>query len=460
MLPLLSCVASAPSYRGGASGSLEPGSGTGGWNTSALNVSRTNSKSAQELSSDFAKYLAEGHGVPTDYTCEVDLNSVCKTGVVQDASHATVRVDLMLAPGTHLILYGSSHMKEIGIGILEAHRMANVVTKRGNLEEALFKSIEDPDLSDCDAGSDVDAGLAYDPAVMKDWAEVGEEDAYEGWHCNKISAEASTCKAHIADDFQRFTFSTGAALTLVTNYGPLQRTSGQARLEQMLPHLKMEGLRNVAFVQAPHVDEYFDQHCKKQQDESYQPTRIPNTFQCVIEDGSDGADRAEMKLRAKLTPEKATKHVNCVVELPFYKAFTSEAQQKWLETTLMVPWMYEPGAQFTGIYEMGRVSREYRCSVDEDVQGRGTDNFAVKSVPGTHLCMVVCQDGSDDCYAGPLLALASDMLQTTHASANPTPFMTRASEQNSSRTEPAQNNSFYLPTPLDQDEMSAELSRP
>ena len=110
---------------------------------------------------------------------------------------------------------------------------------------------------------------------------------------------------------------------------------------------------------------------------------------------------------------------------------------------------------------MGRVSREYKCSYDDtngDVRGKGTDDF--KSIPGSHLCMVVCQDGTDDCYAGPLVALAADMLRATRTAANPTPFMTRASEQNSSKTEPAQNNSFYMPTPLDQDEMSPQTSMP
>ena len=416
MLPLLSCVApNAASVKRDVQGSLEPAIGTGDFNITRY-TRRDHAKQA-----DFGKFLATSGGLMTDYTCEVDLATTCKTGVVPEA--AAVHTGLLLAPGIHAIMYGSSHMKEIGMALVDAHRMAGVVAKHGDLAQMLFKGM-DPDLSDCDSpGDDAAAKSAQlDPSLMMDWASVEKEDADTGYKCNQVSYTSTTCRKHVSLDFQRFTFSTGAALTLVTNYGRLQRKAGQARLETMLPLLKMEGFRNVALVQAPHIDEYFDGHCKKHQDPSFQPQQLPNTFECVIDDKEAYAQNPVYnKLHAKMSTEEGTEYVKCVAERTFFKAFTSPAQMTWLETVLLVPWMYQPGVKYAGIYELGRVAREFMCSQDDigSDEGKGRDDYKVENVPGSHLCMVVCQEGTDQCHSGAVVPLVADMLKTLGIAAAP-----------------------------------------
>merc|ERR1711988_762512 len=96
------------------------------------------------------------------------------------------------------------------------------------------------------------------------------------------------------------------------------------------------------------------------------------------------------------------------------------AQQAWLETTLLLPWMYHPGAVGEAtdrFYEMSVKADQYRCAFDDDndVKGKATDRLSGGSAPGFHLCIAVCQEGTSECYPSALVAITADVLKAVGA---------------------------------------------
>lgn len=372
----------------------------------------------------FGNFLAEYAGVPTEYTCEVDLSQTCKSGGV-DGPLGDPRY-LLLAPKTQVILYGSSHMKQLGVAIVEAHRYETQEKMNGDLDQLFFaNSVEGPDCDGAtgnrmdsilngtqesivvdEVGSGSGSGIGSGQEGWDIWEEVrSEEDLrVDGEYlCNRAKYGNTPCVTPMEDSFVRYTFKNGAMLTMITNYGRLMRTSGQARLTQLLPKLRVEGYRNVALVQTPHVDQYFEEQCKKEKDPSYQPQKLPVTFDCVDPDHKEVADAVE--------------YAKCLMAMPFYQSLASQAA--WLETKLVVPWMYATGLPASdNVYELGKLAQLYRCSYD-DVSGELGKGLDYDYPPGSHLCMVVCEESSDQCSPGPIIAMIADMLTKFRVSLTP-----------------------------------------
>jgi len=153
----------------------------------------------------FANYLST-KGVETLYNCGFEsVATACpevESDLVPERGYGAAS-DLLVPPGEHVLLIGSSHMRSIAEVIMAAHRFSN--------DEPKILHVHDSD----------DCVLNQTEAEARQWSQThtGHDSTcglYDGlWEGQKRAGNNVACKR---SDHYTARFPSGAALTVTANY--------------------------------------------------------------------------------------------------------------------------------------------------------------------------------------------------------------------------------------------------
>ena len=274
--------------------------------------------------------------------------------------------ELALPAGMRLLLYGPSFLNEVAEAIVGAHMFAG-------------------DVSVTDAHLTVNAT---------------EETT------NCVTPERLSRAHSIEEDIQRrqakFTFSSGAFLVAVSNYGPLQLSSSESQLKDMLAE---NDFTHVVYM-SPHSDAYFNARCLGAETGHDSSTDFEG-FLCPSDDGRGPAS-----------------YLACVYESTQLKTISDHFSERFQfhddrgagRLTLFMPFVYKSTRQ-------RRAGEVHRTFYPGDVIARVG---SCKS-EGSHESVVVCVDEKDHplgtahrkhsvCMQGPLLPVAKRLMRLISSS--------------------------------------------
>lgn len=271
--------------------------------------------------------------------------------------------ELALPAGMRLLLYGPSFLNEVAETVVGAHMFAGDVS--------------------------------VTEAHLGDATKATEETT------NCVTPERLSRAHSIDEDIQRrqakFTFSSGAVLVAVSNYGPLQRSSSESQLRDMLAQNDFTH----AVYMSPHSDAYFNARCLGAET-GHDPSTDFEGFLCPSDDGRGPAS-----------------YLACVHESPQFKTISDYFAERFRFTlgpprlTLFMPFVYESPRPRPRPAEEG-----HRTFYSGDVIARVG---SCKS-QGSHESVVVCIDEKDHplgrahrkhsvCMQGPLLPVAKKLMR-------------------------------------------------
>ena len=342
-----------------------------------------------------------------DYSCVADLKTTCSRVKEMNVK----KEQLLLRPNHHIVLYGSSKVRELAEVLYAAHFASGETLESEDLDGVLYPDQSESKLRHKDHNQDCDLGTHYAGPVysthshkseaahthkskadvdfrhMEDHkseaeaktekkADAAKKAAAEKEAAKQAAAEKSEavraaearrreydedpkcadppCAAEMKSTsafaatsthpvawreslhsyFGRHRFKNNSSMTVIANFGPLQR-SGSIQLRKFLPRLREPGT-NVAFIQAPHVDAYFDEHCKHAHDSKYAPAELPTTFDCESSEQVGGGTTTTSDLSNSKWNQLTHWHLECVRNNRWYRSF--EAAKDWLPSVYLVPW--------------------------------------------------------------------------------------------------------------------------
>ena len=279
--------------------------------------------------------------------------------------HAPVSPEeLALPAGMRLLLYGPSFLNEVAEAVVGAHMFAGDVS--------------------------------VTEAHLGDATKATEETT------NCVTPERLSRAHSIEEDIQRrqakFTFSSGAVLVAVSNYGPLQRSSSESQLRDMLA----ENDFTHAVYMSPHSDAYFNARCLGAET-GHDPSTDFEGFLCPSDDGRGPAS-----------------YLACVHESAQFKTISDYFAERfrftpepWRRLTLFMPFVYESPRPRPRPAEEG-----HRTFYSGDVIA----TVGSCKSQGSHESVVVCVDEKDHplgrahrkhsvCMQGPLLPVAKQLMR-------------------------------------------------